>query len=240
MPALPLDPLLEHSARVAKASRERLTKDFDPDQPRDPDGRWTKVFHVAPRSARGSILSSGLRPSPYGQLDEVHGWSTEQAAKDYARRFPADLYEVDVSGMHVEVPKYPFDSKSGTHLRVHQVIPPERLKLVSTKDSGSMKDPKQWDSVQEVDPQPRDPATGKSRDEWIDDKVEEMLRQSVIKMSEKQARALATKQFNRRLEEAKPEDDLRARERQASRVDAKHKRDIMNERLGRGVYRRKK
>lgn len=44
MGALPLEPQIEASQSRISKSREALTKDFDPDQPRDPhSGRWIDV-----------------------------------------------------------------------------------------------------------------------------------------------------------------------------------------------------
>jgi hypothetical protein len=62
MPTLPLDPEIKGSATRLQKSREVLTKDFDPHQPRDFRGRWTHGGHLM-HDATKEMLSTSAQIS---------------------------------------------------------------------------------------------------------------------------------------------------------------------------------
>lgn len=74
MSTLPLDPQIRGSATRLEKSRHALTKDFDPDQPRDDRGRWT----LAPGKSRSlsfdkahKVFSSTLADLKTGEAVDI-------------------------------------------------------------------------------------------------------------------------------------------------------------------------
>lgn len=94
-------------------------------------------YHVSERRFRGDIQKQGLRgPTPDWQ--QVHLWDSLPAAQAYARRLPADVWEVDTTGLPLTRPghsaAYP-STVGGTHFEHDGPIAPARLRRVAERST---------------------------------------------------------------------------------------------------------
>jgi GNAT superfamily N-acetyltransferase len=162
-----------HAKDAAFVDVYMVVDEFDPNQPRDPDGRWTTAFHGTTAEHLPSILERGLEPSRQrrnfageeyeqgrGQSvflsteeGEARGWpALGRAGDNPSSRFA--VVEVSVPKMSLRPDEY---RNEGTSFRHEGRIPAERIRGYSVQDPRTGK----WTRHRvrdHYDPnQPRDP-----------------------------------------------------------------------------------